>query len=154
MSKKQIESATTHGHGSPKTRKGIYTTWVSMLQRCNNPNSDNYKYWGARGIIVCGRWHKFENFLEDIGEVPKGLTIERKDNNGNYEPGNCKWATRREQVRNSRGCKLNPLRVKNIKECLMDGYLSHKTLGYIFGVTPGNISSIATGRTWADIKIQ
>jgi hypothetical protein len=73
-----------------------------MKQRCLNPNSDRWYTHGARGIRVCDRWLSFENFLEDMGDKPDGLSLERINVNGDYEPNNCKWATRSEQQRNRR----------------------------------------------------
>lgn len=88
-------------HGKSKTR--TYQSWARMKARCYNPNHDKYEYWGGRGITVCERWlNSFENFLADIGEKPIGLTLERTDNSGNYEPGNCRWATMKEQRANQR----------------------------------------------------
>lgn len=75
-----------------------------MLQRCNNPRDPAYANYGGRGIRVCRQWHLFTAFIVDMGE-PNGLTIERKDNSGNYEPGNCVWATRAAQNRNKRPYK-------------------------------------------------
>jgi hypothetical protein len=73
-----------------------------MLQRCTNPRQPVYKYYGARGIKVCERWLKFANFLADMGVRPPDKTLDRIDNERGYEPGNCRWATHKEQMRNTR----------------------------------------------------
>jgi hypothetical protein len=83
-------------------RSPEYRIWVGMKNRCLNLNCENYADYGGRGITVCERWNKFENFYADMGPRPNGTSINRIDNDGNYEPGNCHWATNKEQHRNKR----------------------------------------------------
>jgi hypothetical protein len=86
-----------------KINKSERDTWRGMIERCENPAHIGFKYYGARGITVCERWRKsFAAFLADMGPRPSGLTLDRIDPNGNYEPDNCRWITPREQRRNQR----------------------------------------------------
>lgn len=107
-SKYHVENGYTQSclNCAPK-KHGLYgtltnKTWSAARNRCNNPNNKDYIHYGGRGIKMCERWDIFENFLADMGEKPKGLTLDRINNNGNYEPGNCRWATYSQQNKNQR----------------------------------------------------
>lgn len=89
-----------------RTGTRTYRIWQAMLNRCRNKNVPNYHNYGGRGIEVCERWKDYKNFLSDMGEAPDDMSIERIDNNGNYELRNCKWADRKEQSRNKRSNRI------------------------------------------------
>lgn len=98
---------TTHGAAPVRGRSATYRSWAAMIMRCENPARWQFKYYGGRGITVCARWRAdFAAFLADMGERPEGCTLDRVDNDGNYEPGNCRWATLAEQARNSRRARI------------------------------------------------
>lgn len=98
--------ATKHGHRLKGKSSAAYSSWRSMMTRCENKNHHNYKNYGGRGITVCDRWkgvNGFRNFLEDMGNPPSERhTIDRIDSNGDYTPQNCRWATPKQQQRNKR----------------------------------------------------
>lgn len=142
-----------HGHCSRNGYTKIYRVWQNMLQRCNDSCHPGYLNYGGRGIKVCDQWKDFRVFLEDMGKRPEGLTIDRIDNDGNYEPGNCRWVTSQENCRNTRRSKLNINRVRRIKQLLRDTKRLYKEIAKLYNVEVSTIGSIKTGRTWSDIKI-
>ena len=103
---KKVHGNTKYGHTSKNGKLSpTYQSWRHMKTRCQNPNCLEYKKYGSRGIKVCERWMDFANFLEDMGERPENTTLDRIDNDGDYEPGNCRWATWKEQNQNRRDLK-------------------------------------------------
>ena len=89
-----------HGHAGRGGFSPEYHSWAAMMTRCYNEKRSAYKYYGGKGVVVCARWHTFENFLADMAPRPDKKTLDRKDSNGNYTPKNCRWATRAEQTAN------------------------------------------------------
>jgi len=103
----------------------IYGIWSSMIQRCSNPNDPAWMRYGGRGIVVCDAWRSFEGFFADVGERPKGMSLDRIDPNGNYEPSNCRWATTTQQ-------RINQRRVADAAS-FVAVYRAHAALDELFG---------------------
>jgi hypothetical protein len=97
-----IARSTTHGMSRTRT----YRIWANMLARCKYPSTPRFAYYGGRGISVCDRWNTFADFVADMGACPADHSIDRIDPNGNYEPSNCRWATRPTQMRNTRRSRM------------------------------------------------
>lgn len=182
-------------HGKSETRE--YRVWADMMQRCSNPKNARYADYGGRGIKVCKRWKEgfaFANFLKDMGPRPSTQhSIDRINNDGNYEPSNCQWATRSQQQNNKRGypvdnelpkgddhwtrknpqlavevarknitkahkrgegngrARLTEEAVRKIKSAVAAG-ASDNSLALTFGVRPGTIWFIRTGRNWSHVQ--
>lgn len=128
-------------HGRSKTR--LYYSWLHMRSRCEKPQNPKYPRYGGRGIKVCDRWKKFENFLADMGEKPTSShTLDRKDSNGNYEPGNCRWASQVTQQRN---------RTNNIKVDYQGTMVTLDELSIMLGVQKHTLYARYSGRSAVDL---
>lgn len=125
-----------HGHQRDNRKSPTLACWSTMKQRCLNPKCKKWPIYGGRGIKICPRWMVFSNFLDDMGERPDGLTLDRKDTNGNYEPSNCRWATPKQQSHNMRknrwftvnghyGCMSDLAKLFGVSASLIHYRLSH-----------------------------
>ena len=148
----EMESRLKHGQrGTPE-----YRSWAAAKTRCYNPAYSKYPRYGGRGIVMCERWRdSFARFFEDMGRRPsKRHTLDRRNNDGNYEPGNCRWATPKQQAKNkTHGRSLRKLtdhQILEIREQLKSN--SCRSLAPIYGVSRTSITNIARGKTWKHIK--
>lgn len=137
---------------------GTYHAWRDMLRRCTKPSSADWARYGGRGITVCARWHRFENFFADMGSRPERLTLDRINNEGNYEPGNCRWATREQQTLNRptyRGerhpnAKLTAADVLSIRRMARSG-VTYRSIASAFGVSHANVGYVVRGEAWQSL---
>ncbi len=134
-------------HGYSETK--IYDVWSKMRSRCLNKNDKRFSDYGGRGIKICKRWDRFENFLKDMGDRPEGRQIDRIDNDGNYEPSNCRWATRKENSSNKRNSVI--LKCGGIKKTMSEWSrilgIKHSTLQWRVK-TWGIKKALTTKKMW------
>lgn len=127
-------------------------SWIALRRRCFDPNNPRFEHYGARGITVCPRWlgrDGFANFLADMGERPAGASIDRINVDGNYEPSNCRWASRETQARNTRANKLEAHEPDQIRWLLAEGF-TQTEIARFYEVSQSSISLIALGKTWRE----
>jgi hypothetical protein len=141
--------------GMTTEERRLYVVWAHIKSRCNNPRNHAYSYYGGRGIMLCSRWHSYDAFAADMGPHPgAGWTLDRRNNNSGYRPGNCRWATRRTQGQNTRACKMTLTRADKMRR-LYKGRVSrwHKgmrqeDLAQMFGVSLPTVKRVLRGATW------
>ena len=153
MTRGQKISAAMSGNTNKRTHgmtdSPTWTTWQSMLARCRYSNRHNSKGYSGKGVRVCSRWLKFENFIEDMGERPQGMTLDRIDTAGNYEPQNCRWANATDQARNRTNARLTLASATAIASAMLAGAKS-ADVAREYGCSESLPREIMRGRTWRD----
>lgn len=133
---------------------GLYGIWRHIKGRCNNPNDKVYRYYGGRGIKICEEWQNnfiyFYNWAIKNG-FKKGLTIDRKGNDGHYSPENCRFVTQEINNHNRSYVKLNPSEVRKIRTLCKEGNLKPRYIGQLFGVGESTVSNIRRGKVWKNV---
>jgi len=138
-----IDKNKTHG----LTGHPLHNLWFKIKERCENPNCSSYHNYGGRGIVMCERWQIFQNFYDDmIVGYSKGLEIDRINNNGNYEPNNCRWVSHRVNTQNTRNTKLSVEIVAEIRESNLPAPFFAKK----YNTSRGVINAARSGKTWTN----
>jgi hypothetical protein len=142
----------SHGMGGRKRKPNpAYETWCHIKRRCLDEGSASFADYGGRGITVCERWRgSFVAFLEDMGERPAGMSIDRINNDGNYEPGNCRWADKHVQAQNRRDTVLSPEIVRAIRAAHASG-MRYADVGRALGVNKEKVRKVCLRETWANV---
>lgn len=140
------QNRTTHNMADSK----IYIKWQAMKRRCLHSKSSDFKHYGGRGIELCQQWHTFEGFMrwEKFSEWKPGLEIDRIDNNGNYEPSNCRWVSRAENTQNTRRNVLNREMARLIKRLHESGEMSYSVIAKTLTVSKEVVASVVSERSW------
>lgn len=140
----------TDWHDWEPSRKRLYRAWLAMRNRCNNPNARDRRFYGGRGIRVCPQWDSFVQFELDMGPHPgPGWTLDRRGNDGDYDPDNCRWATRQTQARNRRYNILDRKQAEQIRKSYATGWFRQVDLAKLFGVHQAHISQVLLGKVWS-----